>query len=713
MPSMLRGNRRTGTALAALALSGAALFACGPGEAPTAPASSESPARLRFASRRPDVVLITVDTLRFDATGFSGAGRVKTPTFDRLASEGRAFPSAHAHAVITLPSHASILTGLYPYQHGIRDNAGFVLRDDVPTLATVLKGEGYATGAFVSSFTLDGRFGLKRGFDFYDDRCEGYSGDPSRLAERPGDVTVGLALAWWEAHRDAPRFLWVHVFTPHYPYDPPEPFKSRYSKAPYFGDVALADEQIRPVVEALERSRDLAPIVVFTGDHGESLGEHGEKSHGIFCYESTLRIPLVLWSPGRIPPGSDPRPARHVDILPTVLGALGLSAPAGVPGRSLLGPAGDDASSYFEALTAWLNRGWAPLYGRIEGGRKAIDLPVAELYDLPADPGETKNLARTSPAIEREIASRIPAEAREAPGRETPDRETVEKLRSLGYLAAGPAPAPVRFDASSDPKNLIFLDEEVNKAVLRYRKGHDAPGAIRDLESILARAPGMANVYMQLAVIEAEQGRVDQALSLLRKAVSTGTGGEKMKIQLARGLSQAGRADEAWAALSDCLDSRNPETQEALGTVAAAQGRYDEAQARFDKALALDPTYPAARVDLAVLLMNRGRADEARKMLERALSENAYLPDGWNAMGVIRAQEGDVKGAVDAWERALRINPKLTIALVNLAVAAEKLGDRGKAVAALRKLVPMLQGSARSKAEAKLRALEQGAPSGR
>jgi arylsulfatase A-like enzyme/tetratricopeptide (TPR) repeat protein len=712
MASMLRGNRLTRPTLAALVLAGAALFACGPSEAPKIPVSSETQAPPRSGSRPPDVVLITIDTLRYDATGFSGAGRVETPAFDRLASEGRAFPSAHAHAVITLPSHASILTGLYPYEHGIRDNAGFVLREDIPTLATILKGAGYATGAFVSSFTLDGRFGLKRGFDVYDDRCEGFSGDPSRLAERPGDQTVGLAMAWWEAHRDGPRFLWVHVFTPHFPYDPREPFKSRYPDAPYYGDAALADDQIRPLVDALEHVRDPSPLVVFTADHGESLGEHGEKSHGVFCYEATLRIPLVLWSPGRIAPGSDPRPARHVDVLPTVLEMLRLPAPAGLPGRSLLASAAGDAPSYFEALTAWINRGWAPLYGRIEGGRKAIDLPVPELYDLKADPGEKRNLARTSPAVQREIASRIPAEAREAPGRETPNQEVVEKLRSLGYLASGPAPAPARFDLSSDPKNLIFLDDEVNDAVLRYRRDRDAPGAIRALESILARAAGMANVYTQLALIEAEQGQVERALSVLKKAVSTGVGGEKMKIQLARGLSQAGRADEAWAALSDCLDSKNPVTQEALGTIAASQGRYDEARARFDKALTLDPTYPAARVDLAVLLMNQGRRDEAKRMLERALSENAYLPDGWNAMGVIRAQEGDLRGAVDAWERAVRINPKLTIALMNLAVASEKLGDRGKAVAALRRLVPTLQGEARRKAEAKLRSLEPSAPAG-
>lgn len=706
MARMLRGIPRTGMTLAATALAAAFLLACG---GPGTPSATGSRSRADAAAK-PDIVLVTIDTLRYDATGFSGSGKVETPAFDRLATEGRAFPFAHAHAVMTLSSHASILTGVYPYQHGIRDNAGFVLHPDVETLATALKRAGYATGAFVSAFTLDGRFGLTRGFDAYDDRCEGFSPNPSKLAERPGEKTVELAMAWWEAQRSSPRFLWVHLFAPHFPYEAPEPFASRYRAAPYYGEAALADQQLKPLVEALEKERDRSPVVVFTSDHGEGLGDHGEQSHGVFAYEETLRIPLVLWSPGRIAPGSDPRPARHVDIVPTLLEILRLPAPATLAGRSLLSPAVDDAPSYFEALSAWLNRGWAPLYGRIEGSRKAIDLPLPELYDLAADPGEKQNLLPASGREYRKIASGIPAAARREPARDNPERDVVEKLRALGYVASSPSPAPSRFDASTDPKSLIGLDDEVNAAVLRYRNGGDAEGAIRGLEAILARAPGMANVYMQLSLIQAETGHTDEALAVLRKAVSKGIGGEKMKIQLARGLSQAGKPDEAWAMLSDALDSPNPETQETLGTIAATQGRLDEARARFERALKLDPTYPAALVDLSVLLLNGGRRDEAKQLLERALGENSYIPDGWNTMGVILAQEGNLRGAVDAWDRAVKLNPRLSIALMNLANASAQLGDRPRAEAALEQLIPTLHGDARRKAENMLRQLQQGAP---
>ncbi len=708
MARMLRGIPRRGPATAALPLLAALLCSCGGPGGPSAPAGRSRSSALAS----PDVVLITIDTLRYDATGFSGSGKVATPTFDRLAAEGRVFPFAHAHAVMTLPSHACILTGVYPYQHGIRDNAGFVLHPDVETLATSLKRAGYDTGAFVSAFTLDGRFGLKRGFDTYDDRCEGYSSNPSKLAERPGEKTIELAMSWWGAHRAAPRFLWVHLFAPHFPYEPPEPFASRYRAAPYYGEAALADQQLRPLVDALESERDRSPVVVFTSDHGEGLGDHGEQSHGVFAYEETLHVPLVLWSPGRIAPGSDPRPARHVDIVPTLLEILHLAIPTSLPGRSLLTPAEGDAPTYFEALSAWLNRGWAPLYGRIEGTRKAIDLPLPELYDLAADPREKQNLVGGSGATYREMVSNIPPAARREPARDNPERDVVEKLRALGYVASSGA-VPSKFDESHDPKNLIGLDDQVNAAVLRYRNGHDADGAIRDLETILAHAPGMSNVYMQLSLILAEQGRVDEALAVLRKAVSRGIGGEKMKIQLARGLSQAGKPDEAWATLSGALDSSNPETQETLGTIAATQGRLDEARARFERALTLDPTYPAAMVDLSVLMLNTGHRDEAKQVLQRALDANPYIPDGWNTMGVILAQEGNLRGAVEAWDRAVRLNPKLAIALMNLAAAAARLGDRPRAEAALQQVIPLLRGTSRTKAEEMLRDLRGEAPAKR
>ena len=691
---------RRGRAVLVASLGAAALWAAACGRSDRARVDAEGGAPPPGGR---DVLLVTIDTLREDATGFSGDRKADTPALDRLAESGRVYPFAHAHAVTTLPSHASLLTGLYPYQHGVRDNAGFVLGRDVPTLAKVLRDSGYATAAFVSAFTLDARFGLGSGFDVYDDRTSGFSGRISTIAERPGETTVAEALAWWDAHAGSRRFLWVHLFAPHFPYEPGEPFSSRHAKAPYYGEAELADAQIAPLLDRARAGSSGGPIVVLTSDHGEALGDHGEQTHGVFAYESTLRIPLVISAPGLVEAGADPRPARHVDVLPTVLDLLGIRPPDGLPGRSLLSERdGTEEGSYFEALTSWLNRGWAPLHGRIEGKRKAIDLPVPELYDLESDPMEARNLAPREAAAMRGILRGIPEDARAAAGRTAPDREVVERLAGLGYVAGPTPPVPAAFDERSDPKSRIGLVTRVDDAVLLYRKRGDADAAVRDLSEILRQNPRMAYVSRHLALVLAEQGRAREAVAVLSRAVALGVGGEEMEWKLALGLVQTGKAEDAWKLLERRADSEDPETQRALGVILATLGRPREAEDRFARALAIDPTFPAARVDLGVLLLQQGRDAEAKDSLRSALSEDAYLPDGWNALGALLAKEGDLRGAVEAWERAVRLNPRRAPADLNLAIASAKLGDRERAVAALERLIPLVGGESRRSAEAML-----------
>ncbi|HZF09779.1 MAG TPA: sulfatase, partial [Thermoanaerobaculia bacterium] len=263
-----------------------------------------------------DFLLVTIDTLRADSVGFAGNRRVETPVLDRLAAAARVFTDAHAHNVITLPSHTNILTGLYPFQHGVRENSGFTLSPAVPTLATLLKRAGYATGAFVGAYPLDSHYGLNQGFDVYDDRFpRGSDPDEFKLAERRGSEVVAPALAWWNAHRGGRRFLWVHLYDPHAAYDPPEPFASRYRDRPYLGEIAATDSFLAPLLTPLLDHREPPALVIVTGDHGEALGDHGEMTHGLFAYEATLQIPLVVWGPG-IEPARDGRAARHVDVVP-------------------------------------------------------------------------------------------------------------------------------------------------------------------------------------------------------------------------------------------------------------------------------------------------------------------------------------------------------------------------------------------------------------
>ena len=676
------------------------LLCCAGGERPAGGPGEAGSGRLLGREPR-DVVLITVDTLRHDATGFSGAGKAETPAMDRLASSGLVFRSAYAHAVVTLPSHASMLTGLYPYQHGIRDNAGFTLPEEIPTLAGLLQRAGYATGAFISAFPLDRRFGLDSGFQVYDDAYEGHGASAFGFPERPGGETVSRAREWWDSRGGQRRFLWVHLFTPHYPYQPPEPFATRYRAEPYYGDVALADAQLSSLLDGLlQESAAPSPVVVLTSDHGEALGAHGESTHGVFAYEETLKVPLVIRAPGLVRAGVSDRLARHVDLLPSLLDLLGLETPPGLAGRSLWSP--EEAvgeGSYFEALTSYLNRGWAPLFGRIEDGKKAIRLPIEELYDLEADPAETRNLAPGSPEVLARILSRLPEGIDEPIQRETLDREVVRKLESLGYVASSaPGSDTVEQDESRDPKNLIHLDRALYEALAEYSAGR-TEAAIRALENLIERHPDMAVTYAHLSYIHADLGRPERAVETLSRAVSAGVAGETIRRMLALNLVRLGRPEQAWEVLAGDEASRDPETQSALGRIAAAMGRPDAARSFIEKALELDPSFPEALVDLATVLMTEERADEARSHLERALQQNPFIAEGWNLMGVIRSRSGDLAGAIAAWEKAVEVDPRLSDALFNLALALGGTGRYPQAVEALERYLPLVQGEERRRAE--------------
>ncbi|MGZ8711521.1 MAG: sulfatase, partial [Thermoanaerobaculia bacterium] len=313
-------------------------FSCGQQETPALRASS-------------DIVIVTIDTWRADAAGFAGNANVETPFLDSLAARGVVFANAHAQNVVTLPSHANILTGLNPYQHGVRENAGYVLDEKTNTLAERLKALGYATGAFVAAYPLDRRYGLGQGFDVYDDNYgKGRATLDFTVQERPATVVLESAAKWWREQEGKRRFLWVHVYEPHAPYLPPEPYASRYAGNRYLGEVAAVDAALQ---------QHLAPIltsdttVIVTSDHGEALGDHGELTHGLFAYEATLKVPLLVVAPG-VKPRTEAMAAQHIDIAPTVLEAAGGPRDAGLPGQSLLGELAA-RDTYFESLSASLS----------------------------------------------------------------------------------------------------------------------------------------------------------------------------------------------------------------------------------------------------------------------------------------------------------------------------------------------------------------------
>ena len=684
---------------AAIALSLAVLAACRAETPPAGSAPSSPPA----ASPR-HVLLITVDTLRADALGFAGNHRVETPTLDRLAAAGRVFDDAHAHCVTTLPSHASIFTGLYPYQHGARHNGGFVLGAGPATLAAVLRDAGFATAAVVGAFPVAARFGLDRGFGLYDDDFAAGGAGPSgagqdlfRYSERGGGEVVERGLAWWRRHAGERRFLWLHLFDPHAPYAPPEPFASRFAADPYLGEVSAVDAYLSPLLAGFLDGREEPTLIVFTSDHGEALGEHGELTHGLFAYEPTLKVPLVLSGAG-VEPGVDSRPARHVDLLPTVLDALGLPPPAGpaghaLPGRSLLAPAaGHPDLSFFEALSGHFDYGWAPLRGVLQGGKKYIDLPIPELYDLRRDPAETDNLFARERRSAAALAERLPAESAWPPAAGEVSAEERARLRSLGYLG-GPTVTRRRYGPEDDPKRLVALDAKVQR--LAELAASDPPRALALGREVLAARPTMGVVYVYLSNLLLGAGESEEAIRVMRQARRLGVAGRELERQLGLSLVTAGRAAEALEVLEPlAADPADPEAGNFFALALTYLGRYDEAESIFRRLLAADPENPRTHENLSFLAISAGRYRDARDHARAALELAPGLLSSWNNLGVAHYNLGQKREALGAWRRALELDPGDPDALLNLGMVEADVGDRDAAREALTRFLDVASGPA-------------------
>ena len=662
------------------ALTAVAVFAAGCRPGP--PSAAAGPTH-----QGADVLLITIDTLRADALGFAGNSRVQTPALDRLAAAGRVFGDAHAHNVVTLPSHANILTGLYPYQHGVRDNSGFVLPEKVPTLATLLQAAGYATGAFVAAFPLDSRFGLNRGFDVYDESFPRGS-DPAEfvMAERRGNEVTAAARAWWDGRRGKRRFLWLHLYDPHAGYDPPEPFASRYRDDPYLGEVAATDSFIAPLLAPFLAGGERPALVIVTADHGEALGDHGELTHGLFAYEATLKVPLVVWG-AEVKPGRDARPARHVDIVPTVLSYLRLQVPAGLPGRSLLAEPDPRAAGYVEALSTNLNRGWAPLRGLLRERRKLIDLPLPELYDLAADPREEKNLYTSERRAARALREALPQQSVWPPAKGAVSAEEEARLRSLGY-SAGSVPAKSAYAPGDDPKTLIGVDRKLHQVVAAYslRRYEEAAGLARQ---IVAERPDLAEAYEHLALALRQLERHGEAIAALQSARSQGIERESLLRQLGQALAEAGRAAEAVAVLQPLASSPQADaaTLNALGIALSDTGRHGDAVAVLQRLTGRYPSDPKAFENLGIVALRMDQPEQARAELQRALALNPALPIAWNTLGVALYRLQGPAAALAAWERSVAIDPRQYDALFNIGLVAAEAGRREEARRALSRFV--------------------------
>lgn len=648
-----------------------------------------------------NILLVTIDTLRADALSSYG-GPASTPNLDRLAASGARFTFAHAHAVVTLPSHTSILTGRFPYEHGMRDNSGFRVKEGTGTLATWLKAAGFSTGAFVGGFPVTKRFGLAPGFDVYDDQMPELTGALTiSMPERPADQVVARAIDWIGAQQNR-FFSWVHVFDPHSPYEPPEPHRAAHAAQPYHGEVAWTDQALAPLFEKL-RALSRPTLVIVTADHGESLGDHGELTHGMFAYEPTLRVPLIL---ATIEVGerrgltrAESRgvvidaPARHVDIAPTVLELAGVPA-VQTSGTSLVPlvtlASTPDRPSYFEAMTYNLVRGWAPLRGVIVERSKYIDLPIPELYDLAADPGETSNVAdraRDRLQVMTGMLRGFNVAPPNRPGQESAAAR--EALRSLGYVT-GSAPARDRYTEDDDPKRLVEVDRDLHRASEAFQSNRTDEG-IRLLESAIARRPDTADAYITLAYQYWEGGQPQRAIETLERGLRSGAPDRDLRVRLGVYLAESGADARRAIALLEGLPEEDVEALNSLGIAYGAAGRYADAIRAFNRVLALDATNALALQNLASMALRQAlgmrderaamaKMQEAEGYVRRALQADPTLAGVHTIMGVILSGRGRKSEAIDSWKRAVALSPSEFNALYNLWVELAAAGRRAEAV---------------------------------
>lgn len=595
--------------------------ACGcggpePGGAAQGGGASAGPAGLR------SVLLVTVDTLRADRLGCYGGRSPQTPAYDRLAREGALFTNAIATNPLTLPAHVSILTGRSPLLHGVRGNGNFALPRGVPTLTQILRQDGLRTAAFVGAFPLAYRFGLGEGFEIYDDDFgavlrPGTAGAEARAvprSERRAREVNAKALAWLASMgTQGPFFVWVHYFDPHFEYLPEEPFASRYPGAPYDGEVAATDQALGELLEALDRlGLASSTIVVVAADHGESLGEHGEAFHGVFVYDATTRVPLIVRAPGRLAPGLRVNGvAGGADIAPTILALLGRPAPAGMSGRALEAQgAGEEGRGVItESYGPWFEFGWSPLVAWRTVGWKFIEAPEPELYDLASDPGETVNLAARDPervaAMRGELSRAIAAVGPESGSAvRAVGEEEREHLASLGYASSGPAPRlPAAGAHLIDPKAMRGFEEQYYRAFTLLNLGR-FEDAIREYRALAARAPDAPFVHHQLGRALRRTGAKAEAAGEFLAALRLSPGLAEAAFDLGA-LSEADgerEAAERWYRKALAINDAYPEAHASLARVRFAAGDRPGAESEIRRAIALDPTTTVYRQALASLI---------------------------------------------------------------------------------------------------------------
>ncbi|RPJ64399.1 MAG: hypothetical protein EHM24_23005, partial [Acidobacteria bacterium] len=588
-------------------------------------------ARLSAPATGP-VVLVSIDTLRPDHLPAYGYGKVKTPAIDALAADGSVFEKAYAHSPLTLPSHVALLSGQLPFDNGVRDNAGFLVPPRLRLLPDVLGDRGWETAGVVSSFLLRGETGLARAFDFYDsDLGPALPGSLLPRVERPGLESFEIARRWMDGQESPRFFLFFHVHEPHAPYRPPERF-SAYE--PYDGEIAAADEIVGRLTAYLAgRGWYDQSTIVLVSDHGEGLGEHGESEHGLFLYDATIRVPLIVKLPGREGAGRRiSTPVQHVDLAPTILDWLGAPRPSGLDGRSLrrLLDGGRDTLAegpfYSESLYPRYQFGWSELYALTDGRYRYVEAPAPELYDLESDPAQLENLASDDPAaVEalRDALADLGTRTVAAPGHV--GEADALRFQAFGYLFSRPAPPPgMESTTLQDPKHKVASPEAFRHAVVLGAEGNDEE-ATRILTDLVRREPQMKVAWVQLAQDHAHMGHLEEALRCARAASALDPDDPNARLEVAGVLQALGRLDEAIKSAESAAELARPDDVrsrlaafEALAKMSLAR-KNPEAAGRYASAAAeADSRFPLARYVEGRVHFEEGRFEDALAAFEQA-----------------------------------------------------------------------------------------------
>ena len=649
------------------------------------------------------MLLVSVDTLRADRLGSYGYQAASTPVLDALAARGLRFEQAATVTPLTLPAHTSLLSGTFPAFHGVRDNGSFYVSDTITTLAEVLQSRGYRTGGFIGAFVLDHRWGIAQGFDHYFDAFDLSNFDMAAgldAAQRPGSEVVDHALSWLDEERERPFFAWVHLYDPHSPYTPPEPYRSRFPatmQGAYDGEVAATDAQIGRLLDHLQASRRLDnTIVVVVADHGESLGEHGEQQHGFFVYDAAVRIPLIVAGPG-VPARVVPDQVRIVDVMPTVLDLVGAEVPSEVQGVSLVPLGRGEKMDLLGFSETWYPRyhyGWSELTAVRDGRFKFIAAPRRELYDTQADPGETHDLSASNPrmadALERALLDTVTRTATAATPQKPRaiDPAVEERLRALGYVATTVSRATLVDRPRHDPKDMIKLYNLLKLAGSDSVDGR-LDDAIAKVRTVLAADPEVIEAHTILGNLHTKAGRLPEAIKAYQQALAIDPEHEGAAWSLALAYRQAGKLDEARAGFERVLQL-NPRGAKALYQLAEMsmlRGEFAAAAAALEKGLKLDGDRAVFLVKLAEARLELKQIDAAQSALVDAITIKPDQSMAHYNLGLVHEARGEWQPAASEYEAEIKVSPKLYQPHFNLAKLMARAGRPADALAHFRAAV--------------------------